>query len=302
MFRKLPLALMSRFVASVTRLSSIALVFASAIALVVPSGAAQAGVVDPGTSVADKTQAAWTADWWQWALSFPFASSPMFDDDGSRAGYGNTGPVFFVAGAFGGDYTRTFNVPAGKPLFVPVANTIGLQNLEADTEESLRALAKKSIDGAVVNWETVTVNGLQLPEYDPLLNDDELEALMQKYRPQSPLIDLSSPLLPEFGICWNGSAPPPDGIRENLDCVPPSVYEHGAAVPDGYWLMLEPLSLGQKYKVVVNGSFEDGTTLSITANITAVPEPSTMALLAGGVVFLFGIRRRTLHTAAGAAS
>ena len=55
MFRKLFLALMSRFAASVKRLSSIALLFASAIALAVPSGAAQAGAFGPGTSVAGKT-------------------------------------------------------------------------------------------------------------------------------------------------------------------------------------------------------------------------------------------------------
>jgi len=66
--------------------------------------------------------------------------------------------------------------------------------------------------------------------------------------------------------------------------------------------MLEPLSLGQTYEVVVGGAFQDGTTLNIAVNMTAVPEPSTIALLGGDVVFLLGIRRRTLHTAAGVAS
>jgi hypothetical protein len=282
MFRKLPLALMSRFVASVKRLSSIALVFASAIALVVPSGGAQAGVIDPDDPtkwVDGKPQSAWTADWWQWAMSFPFASSPMFDGDGSRAGYGNTGPVFFVAGAFGGDYTRKFNVPAGKPLFVPVVNAIAFQTLATDTEADLRALAAPT--NVFAMWATV--------------NGTSLNAQLLNHRQQSPLFKLSSPLLADFGFCWNDST-------EDPTCSNPPVYQDGDAVSDGYWLMLEPLSLGQTYDVVVGGIFQDGSELNITANITAVPEPSTMALLAGGVVSLFGIRRRTLRTAAGTAS
>lgn len=279
MLRKLPLASMSPFVASVKRLSSIALVFASAITLVATSGAAQAGVIGPGEEVAGKSQAAWTADWWQWAMSFPFASSPMFDGDGSRAGYGNTGPVFFVAGAFGGDYTRKFNVPAGKPLFVPVVNAIAFQTLATDTEADLRALAEPT--NVFAMWATV--------------NGTSLNAQLLNHRQQSPLFKLSSPLLADFGFCWNDST-------EDPTCSNPPVYQDGDAVSDGYWLMLEPLSLGQTYDVVVGGIFQDGSELNITANITAVPEPSTMALLAGGVVSLFGIRRRTLRTAAGTAS
>lgn len=288
---------MSPFVASVKRLSGIALVFASAIALAVPSGAAQAGVSDPGAIVAGKSQAAWTADWWQWALSFPYQDasgtiivSPMFDDDGSRAGYGNTGSVFFVAGAFGGDYTRTFNVPAGKPLFVPVVNAIAFQTLESDTEASLRALAEPS--NVLAMWATV--------------NGTSLNPQLLNHRQKSPLFDLSSPLLADFGFCWN------DSDKENCQILSPGVYQDGDAVSDGYWLMLEPLSLGQTYEVVVGGIFKDRddpdnpakyTELNIIANIKAVPEPPTIALLAGGVGFLaFGIRRRRVHTAAGAAS
>jgi len=126
----------------------------------------------------------------------------MFDDDGSRAGYGNTRPVFFVARAFGGDYIRALNVPAGKPLFVPVVNAIAFQNLETDTEASLRALAEPT--NVVAMWAT--------------LDGASLNSQLMGHRQQSPLFDLSRPLLPEFGICWNGSALA--GNRENLNCDP----------------------------------------------------------------------------------
>jgi hypothetical protein len=148
---------------------------------------------------------------------------------------GNTGSVFFVAGAFGGDYTRTFNVPAGKPLFVPVVNAIAFQTLESDTEASLRALAEPS--NVLAMWATV--------------NGTSLNPQLLNHRQKSPLFDLSSPLLADFGFCWN------DSDKENCQILSPGVYQDGDAVSDGYWLMLEPLSLGQTYEVVVGGIFKD---------------------------------------------
>src|ERR1700759_5796917 len=70
--------------------------------------------------VAGETVSQWTQDWWTWALQSPAATSPMVDPTGANAGINNTGDMFFIGGSFGGDATRTFDVPAGVPLLVPV--------------------------------------------------------------------------------------------------------------------------------------------------------------------------------------
>src|SRR6185295_11156121 len=83
--------------------------------------AADAVVIDGGSTVAGKTIGEWTADWWNWAG----ASNVIGDPDGSAANNNQSGPVFFVAGTSGGaPVTRTFTVPAGKNVLFPLANWI----------------------------------------------------------------------------------------------------------------------------------------------------------------------------------
>jgi hypothetical protein len=77
--------------------------------------------------IAGETVSEWTEDWWTWALQAPAATNPLLDPDGSYAAVNNTAKMFFIAGSLGGDVTRSFDVPAGKPLLVPILNDIALQ-------------------------------------------------------------------------------------------------------------------------------------------------------------------------------
>jgi len=66
-----------------------------------------------------------TAEWWEWILEQPVTGNPNVDLTGADAG--NDQPrvdVFFIAGAFGGNVTRAFTVPAGPALFLPVLNSV----------------------------------------------------------------------------------------------------------------------------------------------------------------------------------
>jgi hypothetical protein len=191
-----------------------------------------------------------TAEWWQWALSYPSSSSPMLDTNGSVAHLGDHGSVFFLAGSFAGSpITRTFNVPVGKQLFFPVANNIGFQDVPTDTEDSLRQLADTS----------------NIFAYYASLDGTPIAS--QATRQKSPLFTLQSPLLPEFGICYPSACP--------------STYT-GLAVSDGYWLTLAPLSRGV-HTINFGAIFSDGTSLDITDYVNAVPEPGTYALMFVGI-------------------
>jgi hypothetical protein len=68
-----------------------------------------------------------SAEWWQWALSIPASVNPQTDTTGEDAIVGQHGPVWFLAGKFGGGTaTRTCSVPEGTQLFFPVMNGISI--------------------------------------------------------------------------------------------------------------------------------------------------------------------------------
>ena len=84
-------------------------------------------VVDPTSVAYGRTYSDWSAAWWQWALSIPVASHPLFDN--GDCSVGQSGPVWFLGGKFciagqtcTGTATRSCSVPSGKALYFPVLN------------------------------------------------------------------------------------------------------------------------------------------------------------------------------------
>jgi hypothetical protein len=61
--------------------------------------------------------------WMRWALSQPTWTGPVADQTGELCGEGQSGPVWYLAGTFGGPVERGCNVPAGKRLSFPLVNT-----------------------------------------------------------------------------------------------------------------------------------------------------------------------------------
>lgn len=100
------------------------------IALLLPDPALQAqGNPNPGVApihsrVAGRSYGEWNARWWQWAVQFPDnpQANPVMDPDGSAAALGQSGPVWFLAGNYGGTSVRNVTIPPGKRLLVPVFN------------------------------------------------------------------------------------------------------------------------------------------------------------------------------------
>ena len=63
------------------------------------------------------------AAWWHWALETPAATNPVLDTTGARCGVNQAGPIFFLAGTFGGDAERTCTISSSKTLFFPIVNS-----------------------------------------------------------------------------------------------------------------------------------------------------------------------------------
>src|SRR5213594_853400 len=57
-------------------------------------------VFRPGSSPYGVSYGAWSARWWQWALSIPKATNPILDTTGANCAQAQSGPAWFLAGTF----------------------------------------------------------------------------------------------------------------------------------------------------------------------------------------------------------
>src|SRR5438477_4906306 len=119
-------------------------VFGQAVGPLVPIATAAAPVIEVQTY--GTTYGELSARWWQWLLSIPAAVNPNLDPSGANCALGQYDDVWFLAGAFGGTAARTCPVPAGKPIFFPLINTISFKPSGSETLLDLRQLAAAFID------------------------------------------------------------------------------------------------------------------------------------------------------------
>jgi hypothetical protein len=215
-------------------------------------------VLPGGSTVAGKSIGQWTADWWNWAGAAPVVGDP----DGGLANTNQSGPVFFVAGTSGATATRSFTVPGGKYVLLPLINWLiaaGADPPYPDTATEADAVTTGTIDPAKL-FATF---------------DSESVSDLASHREKSPL---------NFTFT---TVPGATGL-------PPGTYMD--ANSDGYWLMLKPLSAGE-HTLHFGGTTNDfggisSFTVDTTDHITvegsvAVPLPAAalaaMPVLAGMV-------------------
>jgi len=80
------------------------------------------GVIPPQAKLQGKSYGDWGAEWFKWAVSFPYDQNPFIELTGQYQSLHQKGPVWFLGG--GGDGERSLNIPAGKFIFFPVVNLI----------------------------------------------------------------------------------------------------------------------------------------------------------------------------------
>ena len=224
------------------------------VSLLLPAGTAVAGEGAPlflpqsapfGTPLAE-----WTAEWWQFMLSLPTAVNPLADETGDSCMVGQRGPVWFLAGNFGGTAaptTRTCSIPAGKALFFPVLNVVDFNTPSLtgidQTASDLRAETAPCLDAAT--QLAVEVDGQSVPR------------LFDKNRVRSAVFAVTLPAESLF-----------KGV---LDA---GVYS--PAIDYGYYVMLKPLGVGE-HRIHIVGASAGCTLLGspfsteVTYNITVVP-------------------------------
>lgn len=199
-------------------------------------------VVDADEAPFGTSLGGWAAAWWQWALSFPAEHSPLFDDTCANADLGQSGPVYFLAGAFSTyPVSRNITVPAGKALFFPVVNseydnfTCFDPNTELTVLE-MRELIGGGLDGAL--------------NLSCKVNGHSVGNIKRNFRVTTP----SMSLIPTAdGLCTDEPAGVP---------IP--------AVADGYYVMLKNLHSGN-YTIRFGGDVPDfGVHQDITYHVHVV--------------------------------
>ena len=192
------------------------------------------GVAPPQSNPHGMSYAEWGAAWWQWAISFPLDESPVTDTTGDLADLGQSGPVWFLAGTFGGSAERTVTIPAGKALFFPIVNFIGVFIPEPGEPEPSEEEFREIMDFIIASGFSLecTVDGVALED-------------LEDYRAQT---DVFGVTVPEGGLVDAGT--------------------FDFAMADGFWLMLSPLSAGE-HTIHIAGSLDlFGLEVDVTYNLT----------------------------------
>jgi hypothetical protein len=223
-----------------------------------------AGALSPDTTHYGKSYSQWSTAWWQWALAIPVHSPPfssrvnhpLVDLSGVQCAVGQSGPVWYLGGAFfqsGTPASSTIvrnncTVPQSKALFFPLLN-IECSTLEGPSfgctsdVQGNRNIVKSVIDQAA-NL-SAEIDSVSVP-------------ISGSYR--------VSPQKPTF--CFSL---PPDDILTFIGEGPYSPGTYCPAADDGYYVMLAPLSAGS-HTVHFHGEIPAfGFTLDVTYKLNVAP-------------------------------
>ena len=206
--------------------TAILLLAAALPALAGKGNAGNPGILPPHSHAYGETYADWSVKWWQWVFSLPATNSPILDTGDCSAG--QSGPVWFLAGAFvGTTNARSCTIPAGLALFFPIANgwndNTDCPSYDAFSVEQLVGFATGFVDSA--SGMSCTIDGVPIKGLE--------DSITSPYRVGAQLFSYSLASTDNIFANFFGLACIPDG------------FTVATAAEDGVYLLLAPLSAGQ---------------------------------------------------------
>jgi hypothetical protein len=221
------------------------------------NGAQAQQLLHPSAPVASYSQSYLSAALVQWEYSIPAATNPLLDTTGAATASGDQGKYFFLA-ASGGEAPVVRNVTVRNDqilVFSPITIAYSADAV-FDTEAKMRADAIKVL-GTVSNL-TVQVDGV-----DALLPAGVSST--QDFRQSGPLFPFTL-------------------VADNITGYAPGVFP---GITEGFTFAMAPLSAGNHllhFTALMNSGYGFTFAQDITYNISAVPEPSTWASMALGLL------------------
>jgi hypothetical protein len=208
-------------------------------------------IADPNESVLGKTISQWTQDWETWYVQSRTHQNAIDDRTGQFANLNNDGPIFFLGGTAGGDATRTFTVPAGKPLLLPMLNVFDT----LDTESNERSF--------IEHWpSTVTdvrasIDGTPIADPTRYLETTSDFFSMGSVRPGTVATEL-------FHIAPHAPVPAQAAAAQHYLQIG---QELNPTLATGYYLMIEGLSPGQHTLEFGGSTFDSSTNTSFSTHV-----------------------------------
>lgn len=151
----------------------------------------------------------WSKKWWSWLLNIPIQNSPVYDETGRNAHWGQDDPnVFFLCQTYGqsnSNPTRRILIHRGKSLFMPLINWISITPEDGLTDSELISKAQSKMN---------SIRDLRM-----IVNGYEFTADLCQYRVQSKpfCVDLQ---------------------KDNILALQPGPKK---IVSDGYWILTESI-------------------------------------------------------------
>lgn len=192
-----------------------------------------------------------SAQWWQWAYSFPAPAIPFGNTGGAvDVSAGQSGNVWFLAGANNGLASpRTAAVPTGISLFAPLVNFVNDwpcpdPDFKPGPGQTMEEFLREGADAAM-DW--------YIPDTSALFAEIDGQALtdLGLYRATSDLFLFTADpaAAPIYDACLTGEPQP--------------------GVSTGYWLLLPPLTPGTH--TLHFGVVNENVTQDITYVLTVTP-------------------------------
>ncbi len=197
----------------------------------------------------------WTSQWWAWSNRLGPVNNPFTDTTGALAKQGNNGPVFFIAGSFQSSRDvngqtifsadRSFSVPMGKPLLMPLINsnlcipTVGGVTVEA-AETQIDDLLKTNCSH--VTDVFLKVDGTMILDENPMSFIDYESSrgyVESPFMSQGKRLPHSQDTLGRANLGWTDladSVAPDRTLFKNADLFP--------AEAAGWWALVSDLSPG----------------------------------------------------------
>jgi hypothetical protein len=176
------------------------------------------------SKVFGRTYGEWATQWVAWSEAGPVGANAITDPTGdSCAANQPPGPVWFLAGTYGGAVERSCNVPAGRALFYPIVETPWIDcpgtSDEALSDQEVRDILNSLFAGPLEI--SSTLNGTQITTLQAMIVRAQTPAFTSVL-PDSNVLDAA-------GTC-------PTALGGGTT---------GRRIGDGYWVMLPPLPPGR---------------------------------------------------------
>ncbi len=177
--------------------------------------------------------------WMRWGMEQPYTTGPIADMTGDACAMGQEGPVWFLAGTYGGAVTRHCTIPAGKKLYFPLVNRWAVfppsyyPNMQSIHDITPEVVAW--FDNALINTCSLTlrVDGQDVLAggFDQMFDDLYVRAAEPFKVDVNPIDSFLTP----WGIPGGEMYSVGDGHYAHLNALPPGdhVLELGGTICDG---------------------------------------------------------------------